>query len=192
MTIAQSPASRRPRLQHVTPLVDALRYEPAYVINGVWDVLHYNAACAAVLGPFEAASRTTDNVIRRLFLDEHWRNGFADWEETAQSAVAQFRGATGALHGVDEFMALVSSLADASPEFRAMWERKRLAAPPIKLKTFVHPIAGPLRLHYANMRPDLTADDVTIVIYAPVAESFAAIRDLVDSWLGLESRGPSH
>lgn len=163
----------------LTPIVDALRYEPAYLINAVWDVLHCNAACDAVLGRFDSSSHITGNVLRRLFLDEHWRNRFADWEATAQSAVAQFRGATGALHGIDEFMSLVGSLADESLEFRAMWERKRLAPSPVKLKTFVHPTAGPLRLHYASMRPDSMVDDVSIVIYAPVAESFGAVRSLV-------------
>ena len=136
------------------PLIDALRFEPAYVINATWDVLYHNAACATVFGAFDVLSATKGNVLRRLFLDQHWRSGFADWETTAQSAVAQFRGATGSFHGTDAFMSFVGSLADASAEFRSMWERKRLAAPPVKEKTFVHPTAGRLRLHYASMRPD--------------------------------------
>lgn len=159
-------------------LVDDLRESPAYVINALWDVLHFNAACGAVLGPFERGARVSGNVLRRLFLDDAWRTGFEDWEATAQSAVAQFRAATGRLQGGDALATLVSALADESAEFRAMWERRRLAAPPLRHKVFRHPTAGRLTLHYATMKPD-AADYVSVVLYVPVAESFDAVRSLV-------------
>jgi transcriptional regulator with XRE-family HTH domain len=165
----------------LTPLLDAMRFEPAYVINALWDVLYFNAACAAVLGPFAPRSHRTGNVLRRLFLDETWRRGFDDWEGTARSSVAQFRSATGRLHGVDGFGALVTELADESPEFRVMWERKLLALPPLKRKIFTHATAGRLALHYASLRPQAVADDVTIVLYVPVADSFEAVKQLVSA-----------
>ena len=164
-------------------LVDAMPLTPAYVINGLWDVLHFNAACRAVLGPFERGSGHTGNVLRRLFLDPVWRNGFEEWELTAQSAVGQFRGATGRLLAADDFGEFVSTLADESPAFRAMWERRRLANPPIKHKMFNHPIAGRLTFHYAGMKPDWVADDLLLIVYAPAAESLETVRTLTSKAL---------
>ena len=159
-------------------LVDAMRYNPAYLINALWDVLHFNDACSGVLGPFERGSRLTGNVLRRLFLDETWRRGFQDWEATAQSAVAQFRSATARMQGTDAFASLVTGLADESAEFRTMWDRKRLALPPLKRKTFSHPTAGVLTLHYTTMKPAGVVDDVSIVLYVPVTQSFDAVCQL--------------
>ena len=163
----------------LTPVIDALRVEPAFVVNGLWDVLHFNAACAAVLGPFERGSRATGNVLRRLFLDEQWRTRFADRDRTVQSAVAQFRSMPGRLHGTDTLLLFLATLAEESAEFRALWERKHLAPPPIKQKTFNHATAGALTMHYARLRPDTAAVDVSIVLYVPDAQSFAAVQRLM-------------
>ncbi|NVB77615.1 MAG: helix-turn-helix domain-containing protein [Kofleriaceae bacterium] len=135
--------------------VDATQH-PAYVFNALWDVLHVNAAATTLFGPFTHA-----NVLRRLFLDDTWR--FKNADAIAQSAVAQFRAATGRFQYSDAFQALVGGLADASPAFRTLWERKQLEPPPLTQKILLH-ATGPIALHYATMRPD-GFDDVSIAIY---------------------------
>jgi transcriptional regulator with XRE-family HTH domain len=163
----------------IQALADALTLHPVYIVNGRWDVLHFNAACAALLGPFDTASPITSNVLRRLFLDERWRVGFEDWSGTAASAVAQFRAATGALWRDDSFGLFVAQLADESAEFRALWNRRQLELSPVKAKVFTHPRVGRVAMDYATMKPDVAADDVRLVLYVPRAESTSAIQRLM-------------
>lgn len=156
----------------------SLTAHPTYVVNRRWDVLYFNDACAAVLGPFDAASRTTSNVLRRLFLDEMWREGFENWGDTATSAVAQFRATTGALQRDDAFAAFVAQLADDSDDFRSRWEQRRLAPSPLTLKVFNHPTAGRIEMEYATFKPDAAADDVRLVLYVPRSSSMRAVQRL--------------
>jgi transcriptional regulator with XRE-family HTH domain len=157
---------------------DALHPQPAYFVNGRWDVLYYNSACAAVLGAFDPASPITSNVLRRVFLDHEWRTRFEDWNELATSVVAQFRAATGALLRNEAFTEFVARLADESPEFRAQWESRRLAPSPLHAKTFMHPRTGRIVMDYATLKPDAAADDVRLVLYVPRPEFVTAVRGL--------------
>lgn len=152
----------------VRQLVDGLAPHAAYAINGLWDVLHANEAAITLLGQFNAHSATTNNVLRRLFLDEHWRECFEHWPDVAESAVAQFRAATAARVGHPQFPQFVSQLCHDSSEFAALWARHDLATAAAKEKIFAHPVRGRIRLWYSSLTPDGTAPDVRVVLYLPI------------------------
>ena len=153
----------------LTTLVNALSPHAAYTINGRWDVLHANDAARDLLGDFGATPGTTDNVLRRLFLDDDWRRRFSDWESVASSAVAQFRASTGGYLGGSEFDSFVTALSDECSDFAALWTRHQLAPSASWEKSIVHPERGPLRLLYATLQPANEATDVRIVLYSQVA-----------------------
>jgi len=148
-------------------LVESLVPHPAYAVNGRWDVLAANRPATTVFGRFDARPGTTDNILRRLFLDPRWREGFAEWPSLAASVVGQFRGATAALASDPEWQRFVETLQGQSPDFHAVWSRHEVSAPAAHEKRFHHPRLGALRFHYSSVAPDDAPDDVRVIIYRP-------------------------
>ena len=54
--------------------------QPAYVLNGRWDVLAWNEASVRLLGDFGALPAADRNILRMIFLWQQWRQLFVDWE----------------------------------------------------------------------------------------------------------------
>ena len=148
-------------------LVDSLAPHPAYAVNGRWDVLAANRPAIRIFGRFDARPGTTDNILRRLFLDPRWRDGFAEWEALAASVVGQFRGATAKLTSDPEWQRFVEALQGESPQFRALWPRHEVSAPAAHEKRFHHQRLGTLRFHYSSLAPDDAPEDVRVIIYRP-------------------------
>ena len=144
--------------------VDALTPHAAYAINGMWDVLHANAAATALLGPF-LSDHATGNVLTRLFLDSAWRRLFHPWEDVAASAVAQFRASTAHLTGDDDWHRFVARLAGDSAAFAEVWSRHDLAESTSREKVLCHPTFGTLRMLYASLAPEAEPNDVRVVVY---------------------------
>jgi transcriptional regulator with XRE-family HTH domain len=156
-------------------LVRSLAPHPAYAVNGYWDVLCANDAATRLFGAFDADPGRTDNVLARLFLDPAWRALFHDWSVVAESAVAQFRAATGHLLADDTWRGLVDAVRAASPEFASMWDRHDLAEPTVREKSVQHPERGRLRFVYASIAPDGEPADVRVVTYMPADQRTAAV-----------------
>lgn len=148
----------------VAELVDRLHPHAAYAINGMWDVLHANSAAIELLGKFQS-NDVTGNVLRRLFLDAHWREGFEPWSEVAESAVAQFRASTSARTNENHFIEFIAQLQRDSEIFKEMWARHELSDPPSHVKIFNHATMGRVRLAYNSVTPDDAPADVRIVLY---------------------------
>ena len=148
-------------------LADGLNPQPAYIVNGLWDVLYATDAARRVFGEFDAKAGITDNILRRLFLDADWRDRFADWDVVSRSAVAQFRVATAGLVGWPRWNRFVARLCDESPLFAEQWERHELAAAFARDKVVRHPELGELSFVYASVAPDGEPADVRLILYTP-------------------------
>lgn len=162
-------------------MVTNLSPHPAYAVNGVWEVLCRNRLADAVFGDFDREPGCTDNVLRRLLLDPEWRERFANWEEVAESAIAQFRAATGDFVGRSTWRQFVASLSADSPWFAERWLAQRVAQPVSYAKVVRHPTAGSLRMLYASLAPDGEPPDVRLIVYTPAdADTARRIRRLCD------------
>ena len=162
-------------------LVTNLSPHPVYVVNGLWDVLCRNRIADVVLGDFDREPGCTDNVLRRLMLDAEWRERFENWEEVAESAIAQFRAATGHLVGRRVWRDFVASLSAESPWFAERWSAHAIAPAVSYTKIVRHPIAGRLSMVYASLAPAGEPTDVRMIVYAPTdADSAERIRRLLD------------
>jgi transcriptional regulator with XRE-family HTH domain len=163
-------------------LVTNLSPHPVYAVNGLWDVLCRNRAADVVLGDFDREPGCTDNVLRRLLLDADWRERFENWDSVAESAVAQFRAATGHLVGRSVWRQFVASLSAESPRFAEQWSAHAVAPSVSYTKVVRHPVAGRLPMLYASLAPAGEPADVRMIVYAPVDDDTAErIRRLVDS-----------
>jgi len=140
--------------------------QPAYVLNGRWDVLAWNESARRMLGDFAALARENRNILRMIFLWEHWRTLFADCDGLAASAVAQFRAETARHAGAPELLALTSRLAQDSAEFATLWQARQLDVMQLKAKRLRHAELGIVDLTYAPLRPRGVASDLSVVVYS--------------------------
>ena len=162
-------------------LVTNLSPHPVYAVNGLWDVLCRNRAADVLLGDFDREPGCTDNVLRRLLLDAEWRERFESWEAVAESAIAQFRAATGHLVGRSVWRQFVASLSDESPWFAERWSAHAIEPAVSYAKVVRHPVAGRLPMVYASLAPAGEPADVRMIVYTPADDDTAArIRRLVD------------
>lgn len=172
VTLAKPNAAARSTLQfsHEAPpmLVSWINGldQPAYVLNGRWDVLAWNQSARRMLGDFASLASTDRNILRMIFLWEHWRTLFADCDGLAASAVAQFRAETARHAGAPELLALTSTLARDSAEFASLWQARQLDVMQLKAKRLRHAELGIVDLTYAPLRPRGVANDLSVVVYS--------------------------
>jgi transcriptional regulator with XRE-family HTH domain len=140
----------------ITALVEALPY-PAYGLDPAWNICGWNAAARHLfvgLGHAEGHR----NLLRYVFTDPAAKALIPDWEERAGRLLAEFRADYGRNLADPRSQAVVEWLAAESGFFRDAWERQAVAGREGGLRTFHHPVDGPLRfeqhtLHAAD-RPD--------------------------------------
>jgi transcriptional regulator with XRE-family HTH domain len=140
--------------------------QPAYVLNGRWDVLAWNESACRLLGDFASLPNADRNILRMIFLWEHWRTLFADCDGLAASAVAQFRAEAARHAGSPDLLALTSTLARDSVEFATLWQARQLDVMQLKAKRLRHAELGIIDLTYAPLRPRGVANDLSVVVYS--------------------------
>jgi transcription regulator MmyB-like protein len=124
----------------------------------------------------------TDNVLRRLYLDDAWRRCFVDWEGVSGSAVAQFRVATAGMIGSGRWREFVARLIRESADFAGRWSRHELATAFPREKVVRHPHGGELTFLYGSVAPDAEPSDVRMIVYTPAdAVTVAKLASLVDA-----------
>jgi transcriptional regulator with XRE-family HTH domain len=154
-------AARRPRREERVPerLHDLLRTidAPAFIEGRYFDVLAANPLAIA----FSPRLAPGNNRLRSLVLDPEEQAFHADWEQSARSFIALFRGSIA--DDVDDPRAieLVGELSIASARFREEWARHDVRPFAGGTADFVHPELGRLRLH----REKLVVDDLVLVVH---------------------------
>jgi transcriptional regulator with XRE-family HTH domain len=176
MTLARPFATARASLRfshEVSPVLRSWIHglaQPAYVLNGRWDLLAWNEAAVRLLGDFAALPMDDRNILRLIFLWPHWRSLFVDWECLAESVVAQFRAETARHSGAPELLQLTDALTRESTEFARLWHARAVDVPQLKVKRLQHPKWGAFELTYAPLRPRGVADDLSVVVYSARAD----------------------
>ncbi|GGT65650.1 helix-turn-helix domain-containing protein [Streptomyces purpureus] len=178
------PAHARPALRQ---LLAAMGEVPAVVVDRRNDVLAWNPLGHALLGGHlePHAPDTVEhrpNLTRMLFLDEHARRLYGDWEEEARTSVSALR-LTAGRHPDDRHLAeLIGELAMKSPEFASLWSRHPVSSCTYGTKELRHPLVGAMQLAFESMQ---LADDSgqRMLTYSaePDTPSDAALRLLAGS-----------
>jgi transcriptional regulator with XRE-family HTH domain len=158
--------------QTLTSWLDGLD-QPAYVLNGRWDVLAWNKPAADILGDFAVVPRDDRNILRMIFLWPAWRRLFIEWDCLAASAVAQFRAETARYAGAEELDALTRDLVRDSADFALLWNVRAVDGPRLTTKRMLHPRLGAIDLTYAPLQPKGVAGDLSVVVYSPQPASSA-------------------
>ena len=103
-----------------------------------------------------------------VFTDPAVRELLADWPETSQRFLGEFRSETAARLADPELAAFVAQLRAESAEFRAGWARHDVRGFTSRERVFNHPEAGLVRYEHHQLRPS-DAPGVQIVAYTPVS-----------------------
>jgi hypothetical protein len=108
-------------LAELQQVIDAYAH-PAAVYTRWYDVLIRNQPFAETFGPPTLDDSFSSNTIWRMFFDPARRGFYADWERSADQAVAFVRFAMASYGDRPRFMAVFEALM-AHPDFAKRWKR---------------------------------------------------------------------
>ncbi|HXJ64776.1 MAG TPA: helix-turn-helix transcriptional regulator [Actinomycetota bacterium] len=129
----------------VRELVEAMHPYPAQVVSPRYDIVGWNRAQAALMGDYSKVPARYRNILWLLFTQPAWRDLIVEQEDVAY-VVARFRANMAEHVGEPAWMELVRELSDVSPRFVELWERHDVAAGTGRVKRYLHPEVGLIRL----------------------------------------------
>jgi transcriptional regulator with XRE-family HTH domain len=177
---------RRPKQWAIRPslqwALDSITTGPAIVGNDRLDFLAANDLGRAMYSDMLLDRTAQPNFARFTFLDAAAHRFFPDWDQAADTSVANLRTAAGkdphdkALHD------LVGELCTRSDDFRRLWGAHNVRTHGTGVKHFHHNVVGDLALAYEGL--DLRAEPgLTMTIYAAEPDSPTAhALTLLASW----------
>jgi transcriptional regulator with XRE-family HTH domain len=157
---------RRSRVERppagIERLLDSWGTTPAYIQGRHLDVLAVNALAAA-LAPYY---RVGVNLLRAVFVEEQFRDGFEDWDHTARGIVAALRARIGPDLDDPVLAELVGDLSLRSEKFRQLWARHDAGAKRRGASVTNHPLVGRLELNYEKLPLPDTDGQILVALYA--------------------------
>lgn len=163
-------------------LLHAMGDVPAVLLGRFNDIVAWNRAGHRLLAghiDVDAPRRVADrpNQIRLLFLDEHTRDLYVDWEEEAARAVSSMRFVAAQFPDDRRLAELVGELSMNSPEFASLWARHTVKLCTSGTKRFRHPEIGELTLRYEALHlPEGNGQRILTHTAEPHSSSAAALR----------------
>lgn len=140
--------SLSPAVQRVLDQLDPF---PACVLNARFDILAFNRAYGELVSDLAAMPLEDRNTLWLCLTHPAWRKAVVDWSDGVRRMVAQLRGAMAEHVAEPAWKSYVARLHAASPEFRAMWERREVLLPENITKLLMIEHVGLLRLDYTNL-----------------------------------------
>ncbi|MFK0297469.1 helix-turn-helix transcriptional regulator [Streptomyces sp. NPDC090442] len=183
---ARSP-SARPRVQRVRPdvrqMLDILgAVSPAFVTNHRQDVLAANQLARALITDWDTLPHRQRNFARYVLLDPAARTLYRNWDEVAQTAVANLRLATGR-HPDDALLnELIGEAVVKVPEFGTWWDSHRVAQCLPGTQHFHHPVVGEIALHHEPLAFPADPDQTMCLYTAEPGSTSAQALTLLASW----------
>ncbi|MEW1780459.1 helix-turn-helix transcriptional regulator [Streptomyces sp. NPDC086777] len=186
------PGPSREVRQSLLDLLHRLPQAAAFVTSATFEVLAWNDLAAALMEDFSALPPRDRNLMRRAFLTPRPAGGrlygVSDVDAFARLSAQRLRAAAGRYPDSPEVTGLVAELLAGSEEFGRLWESHDVSAEPTLVKTFRHPVVGPVTVNCDAL--DITDRDQQVVIYtaAPGSRSEEALRLL--SVIGTQRMDP--
>jgi transcriptional regulator with XRE-family HTH domain len=132
-------------------MLQAMDFQPAYVLGRRWDVLAWNNAASELFGDFGRLQGDARNLMHLMFTDAAHRARIVDWNKLAPLSLAMFRTDSARYPGDPDFARLIALLLEASPEFRAWWPKQDVVRHPSTLKLIRHSSGEILPFEYMSL-----------------------------------------
>jgi MmyB-like transcription regulator ligand binding domain/Helix-turn-helix domain len=137
-------AARGPVPAEISEIVRSLDPLPASLTNGRFDILVLNDAHEDLFWDWHSMPCVHRNTIWCCMTEPSARAKFPQYEQEMRYLVARMRAAYARHVGDPEWEEDIRRLSVLSPEFAGLWERHEVADPEPRIRTYVHPVAGPL------------------------------------------------
>lgn len=182
------PCSREEIPQQYLDFLNLLDPLPAMIANQRFDVLAWNEAFCVLYPYFEDLPADDRNSLVMTF-DARNRALYSDWEMHAFRTVALFREQNAEHLVQPEYVALIESLEQRSPQFRELWQSMDLRPGSPSVSQFDHPILGRFELGYVKLR--LADTRAALVVHQPVHDDrlFGQLSELVKERRRISSAG---
>ncbi|BCB73868.1 helix-turn-helix transcriptional regulator [Phytohabitans flavus] len=161
-------------------ILDRLHDTPAVVISNVGETLAQNRLAVALLGDASGYTGLARSFVWRWFADPAARLIYpeADHERHSRVLVSNLRAAY-VRRGQDPFVQeIVTSLAAASPEFVALWERHEVAVRRMDTKRIVHPELGVIELDCQGFVAESETQKLLVYTAAPGSHAAEQLETL--------------
>lgn len=188
---APSRRLRRSEPETAKPGAEQLLYAmadvPAVLLGRFNDILAWNRAGHLLLAghlPAEAPADPDErpNQIRLLFLDDHVRDLYVDWQDEAERAVASLRYVAAQFADDRHLAELVGELSLQSPEFARLWAGHDVRLCTSGTKRLRHPEVGELTVGFEVLHlPEGNGQRILTHAAAPGSSSEAALRLLTST-----------
>jgi transcriptional regulator with XRE-family HTH domain len=153
----------------ILDLLDRLPRAAATVMSASFEVIAWNDLAAALMEDFSAVPRRDRNLVRKAFLDDGNVYGVSDAEAFGRRAARQLRATAARYPDDPELAELVRELLAGSEAFRELWASHDVTGDPTMVKTFRHPVVGPITVNCDVL--DITDRDQRVIIYTAVPGS---------------------
>ncbi len=157
----------------IREIVRSLDPLPASLINARFDVLVSNDAAEELFWEWHTLPCVHKNTLWCCVTEPSAREKLVEYDQHVGYMVARLRAAYSGHIGDPGWEEDIRRLASLSREFADLWARHEVAKPEPRTITYLHPVAGPLRLAVTELDPpDLP--EARIVTYTPLDDETRA------------------
>jgi MmyB-like transcription regulator ligand binding domain/Helix-turn-helix domain len=169
----------------LTEVLHGLDPLPATLMNSRWDLLATNDAYKSLFIPWHAHPCAMRNMLWCTFTEPEVRARYLNFDEEAGRTVAQFRAASANHLGEPAWTDFIRKLSENSEDFARMWARHDVARPGVRIKHFLDPRAGLLRMLTTSLAVS-EMPECRIVVYTPADDETRERLPLTRTPLGDE------
>jgi len=150
----------------VREIVCSLDPLPAVVTNTRFDVLVSNGAHTDLFRDWHSMPCIHKNTLWCVITEPTAREKFPQYEEEVRYLVARLRAAYARYVGDPDWEEDIRRLSNLSSEFADLWARHEVAEPEPRIRTFIHPAAGPLTFTASELEIPATPP-ARLAVYTP-------------------------
>jgi hypothetical protein len=161
--------SRGPVPAEIGEIVRSLDPLPASLANGRFDLLLANDAYEDLFWDWHSMRCVHRNTLWCCFTEPTAPAKFPQYEQEMRYLVARLRAAYARYVGDPEWEEDIRRLSSLSREFADLWELHEVADAQQRVRTFVHPVAGPLTFTATELQVP-SMPDARLMVNTPADE----------------------
>jgi transcriptional regulator with XRE-family HTH domain len=150
----------------ITEILHALDPLPAVVVDARFNMLAENDAYQDLFRYWHTLPCIHRNSMWCTFTEPSARDKHPQYDETTRTQVARFRAAYARHVGEPDWEEDIRRLSAMSSEFAELWARHEVAEFQPSIRTFIHPVAGPLTFTTSELQVPATPE-ARLAVYTP-------------------------
>jgi transcription regulator MmyB-like protein len=160
-------------LEQGREIVDSLDPLPATLTNGRFDILQSNDASEDLFWEWHEMPCIHKNTLWCCVTEPSAREKFPQYEQEVPYLVARLRAGYARHVGDPDWEEDIRRLSGLSREFAGLWARHEVAGPEPRVRTFLHPQAGPVTFTVTELEIPVLPE-ARLTVYTPADEQTRA------------------